>query len=539
MFQKILINGIGIILIVCLLFAGPTLANDNEVISLKLKEQPKITNIWFETDIREVLQDISIQAGINIMADDTVTGYVTLDVADIPLEKCLQMILAPGRFTFKKMDGYYLVGAADPSNPTFSLLTVTESIKLNYIEARNVPNLMSDFFKQFIKVDEKRNMIIITASTEMIARIKKDIQKMDVPVLKTVEIRLVSLEYTKSEKAEINLDALNMYLGKGLKRENIYGIQVGDQTFGASSEDDLRSFLTLRILSDLNEIKLTGDQKTTVLEGEEAKIARDKEGVIFILLPGEQYYALQKETVQAGQGVNVKVIRVTSKNEILLNLQGRLEDVKEIAEYTKTGQVIWIDRREIDTTLLLENYQTITIGTLTRKIREKQKGIFSKYISEREVETLFLLTANVMGTKKPPELKIDIDKKVEEFFTKVEKPEREIKFGLGAGVWFSQSIQDLIVIYEGQFSISPEIKLFGGGGTDDSWISYYGVKYSFGDILNFGVGGINSNVLDKTELMFTGGFSFGTDRFRLSTDYFYIPMEEKASGTRVCIEVRF
>ena len=58
-------------------------------------EETLITNVFYDTDIRESLQDVASQAGVSILMDDTVSGFVTLELTDVPFKKALEMILAP------------------------------------------------------------------------------------------------------------------------------------------------------------------------------------------------------------------------------------------------------------------------------------------------------------------------------------------------------------------------------------------------------------------------------------------------------------
>ena len=93
-----------------------------------IEEQPLITNVFYETDIREALAAISSQSGINIIPDQTVSGFISIELTDVPFEECLRRLLAPLGLTFRKMIGYYLVGSATPDNPSFPLLSTLELI---------------------------------------------------------------------------------------------------------------------------------------------------------------------------------------------------------------------------------------------------------------------------------------------------------------------------------------------------------------------------------------------------------------------------
>ena len=95
-----------------------------------LAEEPLVTNIFDSEDIINVLRDISAQTGVNILADPSVQGWVTLELLDVPLEKALEMILAPFGYAFVKVGDYYMVGMPDETNPAFPLFTRTEVVRL-------------------------------------------------------------------------------------------------------------------------------------------------------------------------------------------------------------------------------------------------------------------------------------------------------------------------------------------------------------------------------------------------------------------------
>ena len=57
------------------------------------EDEPLVNIMLFETDLREALSEISLQTGVTIIADQTVSGQVTADLQDVPLEKALRMIL--------------------------------------------------------------------------------------------------------------------------------------------------------------------------------------------------------------------------------------------------------------------------------------------------------------------------------------------------------------------------------------------------------------------------------------------------------------
>ena len=120
------------------------------------------------------------------------------------------------------------------------------------------------------------------------------------------------------------------------------------------------------------------------------------------------------------------------------------------------------------------------------------------------------------------------------------KTEKKPILGVGLGLWSPSENDNSFMIYEAQLRLKGNLRVFGGGGEssdESSYITYFGAR--MGDKLNVGVGGMNSSALEKTELMFIGGFSLGTDRVRLEANYLYVSGNEDLNGIRTILGIRF
>lgn|GEM_PF-5608105 len=68
-------------------------------------------------DIRNILTLISTQTGVNIVADATVQGKISVDLHEVTLEDGLRSVLFLNGFNYKKMDNIYLVSRNPISGP--------------------------------------------------------------------------------------------------------------------------------------------------------------------------------------------------------------------------------------------------------------------------------------------------------------------------------------------------------------------------------------------------------------------------------------
>ena len=143
-----------------------------------VQAEPTVTNIFQDTYIVDALGDIALQTGIPILAGQSVSGFVTMEFNETPLEEALRQICLPFGYNFRYFDeGYYLVGANDISDPTFMHLSEVAVFKTRYLRAEVVASLLAASFAPFVKVDQKTNTLVITASREMVHRISEDIAR--------------------------------------------------------------------------------------------------------------------------------------------------------------------------------------------------------------------------------------------------------------------------------------------------------------------------------------------------------------------------
>ena len=354
------------ILGICLIFMAGLVGNDFSFAREK-RESGFITNVFFETDIREALRDISAQSGVTIIPDNTVQGVVTLDLKDVPLEESLKMVLMGGGYTFKKIDNYYLVGAAVPDNPAFNRLTETKYIKTNYIKAKDVPKFLPKFFTDFIQVNEDVNTLTITASPEIIARIEEDMAKIDIP-LKQVMIQAIVTDFTKGVTKELGIDwewQWDNTKGIDSTASGTEGMEdlLGTFTYATTGELTRSILLKLNALIRKGKAKLRANPRIVTLDGQEATIFIGREEYYSIVSGPVTYPYTTLEAITAG--ITLKITPYISENgEITVEIQPEVSDVT--VEATEERLPV-ITKRQVNTKVRVKDGETVIIGGLTNQ----------------------------------------------------------------------------------------------------------------------------------------------------------------------------
>lgn len=335
-------------------------------------EEPFITNIFYDTDIRDALRDISAQSGIPIIVDETVRGFVTIEFQDVPLEECLRRLLAPGGYTFKKIGTYYLVGSPNPDNPAFPLLTVTELVKPSFIKAEDAAQLLSDFYEPYLKVNKETNTLSITASPDIIARFKRDLKAIDQPAPQ-VSIEALITEFSKEATKNLGIDW--SWLGIYGRREYTLSIlsslaelqdtslgAVLSRTYGTWKGWSYDYIASLQALIRDGKVKIRATPRVTTLNGKTAVIDIGREEYYSIVTGPITYPYTRLEVIKVG--IVLKITPYISDNgEITVQIEPEVSDV--VARGVSDLPVV--SKRKVTTTVRVKDGETIVIGGLLQR----------------------------------------------------------------------------------------------------------------------------------------------------------------------------
>jgi len=341
-----------------------TLIISSVMMSEEVEQQPLVTNIFQNTFILDALSDISAQAGVTIIADTTVSGFVTLELNEVPLEKALNMILMPGGYIFVKIDDFYFVGAPDPKNPAFRFLAKSAVFKLHYITAKSAKELLPSIYAPFMKIDEQTNTITITAPESFIVRFKEDLAKIDVPI-KQVKISVLVTEIAEDVVGELGINSLDLSLsaGQSINEDwtSVLGLVLGSLSLETNVFGNIVS--KIKLLEGQQKARVTADPWIIVSDGKEAKLFVGKRHTV-VLETGRATSRIESIDV----GISVEIIpRIVNDEEIELKLSPKISHF--VGE--RSG-MFSVKRSDLSTTIYVKNGQTVMISGIT--VREETKS---------------------------------------------------------------------------------------------------------------------------------------------------------------------
>ncbi len=364
-----MINAAKVVLLVILMLASmsPAAAMHRDIL---------VSDMYYDTFLLDAINDLSVQSGIPIIADSTVSGFVTMEFVDLPLPDALRRLCVPYGFTFRWMpEGYYLVGAADVNNPTFGLLSEIEVFKTNYVPATTVARMLSNFFQPFVKVDEVLNTLVVTGSPEMLQRVASDIARIDTPVRQVI-MEVLVVELTDDARRALGTEwHWELTKPKGEPASGALELVVGalraTSSFSYQFPAGIAGFLlSLKPMVESGAASIHANPRIVAMDGHEADI----------FLGQEQSYIVESETA-AGAIVRQRVV---IQSGVILNFPPQIApngeitvriapEVSSTVGFNQDGFPI-VSSRRANTTVRVRDGETFVLGGLLHEFESTTVG---------------------------------------------------------------------------------------------------------------------------------------------------------------------
>lgn len=320
-----------------------------------------VSNVFYDTDIRQALSDVAAQTGAIIIPDESVMGFVTLDLQDVPLERTLGLILMPGGYIYAEIEpGVYLVTSPDPSAPSFPRIARTEIVELDYIDSRELARLLPDMYTRFVKFDEVGNRVVVTAPQELLEATVTQIKSLDTPRLQ-IMIECLVVETSREALRDFQLSLQGRHVG----------VETGT---GLITYVDQAEQLLHQLLWMVGERKavIRANPRVVAQEGQEAsvKVAVQQYFQIISGRVGWEYVRL--ESIEAAIGLTILPRVAAGDRKVTCTI------VPEVGDVTGVGpnNLPIITKRTAESTVRIADGQVIAIGGLLQEVvREERRKI--------------------------------------------------------------------------------------------------------------------------------------------------------------------
>ncbi|WP_183382943.1 type IV pilus secretin PilQ [Halomonas stenophila] len=370
----------------------------------------RITLNFQDIEVRSVLAIIADFTGLNLVASDSVTGRVTLNLEDVPWDQALDLVLKSHGLA-SRQEGNVIVVApaaelaqlerqeleAQEQLETLAPLE-TEYIQVKYAKAEDLAALLrSDTGfgllteRGRVAVDVRTNTLLVQDTAEQIDAIIQTLEQLDVAVRQVqIEARIVIARDSATRELGVNwgLSAADTpaihHAGSDI---DLGGAATGRVPDGGLSVDLGSSvnpstafsfgYLSGDILLDLELRALESEGKSQTISQPRVITANQSTAVIKqgTEIPFQEAASSGATNIEFKEAVlSLEVTpQITPDNRIIMDLVINNDTVGELF-----GGVPSIDTNEITTQVLVDNGQTVVLGGIltTEQVRSLFKTPF-------------------------------------------------------------------------------------------------------------------------------------------------------------------
>lgn len=145
------------------------------------QNSPLVSNVFFQSDLRQAIEDVAAQSGVNIIADPSVQGVVSVTLENVTVDKALQLILAGTEYQYQRTPDYYLVFSPSETSDTFVHVAKTRMVAVQNIAPATVRSLLPQPYQRYVRIDDGSRMLAVTAPEKLLDRILDEIRTIDNP----------------------------------------------------------------------------------------------------------------------------------------------------------------------------------------------------------------------------------------------------------------------------------------------------------------------------------------------------------------------
>jgi type II secretory pathway component GspD/PulD (secretin) len=306
-------------------------------------------------DIHSLMGLIAEKTGLTVAVDDAVERKVTINLAGVAPQVAVQAIATANGLALSPVGNLLVLSEGVPTDLATYRVSGTQSYRMQNTQAATASGLLPNFLYSYVKVNPEQNAVVVSAPTQMLAKIGQDLGKVDTPSPQIL-IEAIAVELTDDALSEFNLNLVNQRSTSVSLLDPLNGLLFYD-TVGKLPQ---AFSLTLHALEKSGRARVRARPQMAVVNGKTANLFIGAQR--FILTQFNQFGQTQQRIQPVDVGVKLAVTPLTGGNgEITTTLAPEVSNITE--QDPQTGLPV-LSTRNAATTVRVRDGETIVIGGL-------------------------------------------------------------------------------------------------------------------------------------------------------------------------------
>ena len=318
-----------------------------------------------KADIHELMGAIAQETGLPVVVDDAVSRKVSLNLQGVSPESAVNTIATAYGLALAPLNGITVLSEGVPTDLATYRASETQSFRIQNGRAGELSGLLPNFLYSYVKVNGEQNAIVVTAPSQILAKVGADLRRVDVPAPQ-ISIEAVAVELSDSNDLDIGLRLGN----PSPDSFDSFDVGAGRVTFNTIGKLPRTFEASLKALELKGKARVRARPQMVVLNGETANLFIGSQR--FILTQFNQSGQTQNRIQPVDVGVKLSVTPLTGGNgEITARVAPEVSNITELD--LQTGLPVLSTRRS-DTTVRVQDGETIVIGGLTLDQEQMTNG---------------------------------------------------------------------------------------------------------------------------------------------------------------------
>lgn len=366
-----------------------------------------------DADVRDVFNFLAEESGLNIILSDEVTGKITVKLRKIPWDQALVTIMKSRGLGYVRQGSILRIAPlinlqreADAARTVIESQTKLKPVRVrvfpvSYAKVKDLEMQARDFLSERgrVRADERTNSLIVNDIEDNLDRVAKLITILDTQTPQVlIEAKVVEARQSFTRRIGVNWGFSGDRIDLGTNSNSVpLGFQVSggarSSPFAGTADlnlelgtldfiGDLSAALTLYELDNL--IKVISAPRIMTLNGQKAKISQRTEIAIPVTQQGTGNAPATTTFSFKPVELSLEVSpQITADGGIIMAVKVKREFLGAVVP----GQPPPVNTREADTSVLINNGQTVVMG-----------GIFQSDATEQEEGVPFLRKVPILGS---------------------------------------------------------------------------------------------------------------------------------------------
>jgi type II secretory pathway component GspD/PulD (secretin) len=318
-----------------------------------------------KADIHELMGAIALKSGLAVAVDDAVDRKISLNLEGVDPASAVRTIAAAYGLALSPINGIIMLSEGVPTDLATYRSSETQSFRMQNTQAGTASGLLPNFLYSYVKVNAEQNAVVVTAPSQMLAKIGADLRKVDVPSPQIL-IEAIAVELSDTTDLDIGLRLGNPNPGQFASLDP----GAGSITYNTIGTLPREFQATLRALELKGKARVRARPQMVVVNGGDANLFIGSQR--FILTQFNQSGQTQNRIQPVDVGVKLYVKPLTGGNgEITTRIAPEVSNITELD--LGTGLPVLSTRRS-DTTVRVKDGETIAIGGLTLDQEQTRRG---------------------------------------------------------------------------------------------------------------------------------------------------------------------